>query len=72
MLDILFLDFQIMMKIVFIIITLLYLVFAIIVVKQVKLMSDTIKLPFERYLIALSLLHLLAAFLAFLLTIFIA
>ena len=71
MMDVLLFDLQILMKIVFIVITVLYVIFAIIVVKQVQLMSDTIKLQFERYLIVISYLHLIVAFGAMLITIFI-
>lgn len=71
MLDILLFDLQIIMKVVFVVITLLYLVFAVVVVKQVRLMADTIKLQFDKYLIYLSYAHLFAAFIVLLLTLLI-
>lgn len=47
----------------------LYLVFAFVVVRQVKLMTDTLEVGFEFPIRLLSYVHLLFAFLVFLLSV---
>ncbi len=63
-------DLEIVMRVVFMILTFMYLIFSIIVVKQVKLMTDTIQLRHEQLLIFISYMHMMTAFIAFLFTVF--
>lgn len=49
----------------------IYLIFAIIVVRQVKTMTETLKVGFETPIKTLSLIHLSMAFLVFLISFFI-
>lgn len=53
-------------KIALIIILSLYLIFALVVVRQVRLMTDTLQLGFEMPVIILSYLHLIFSILVFL------
>lgn len=52
-------------KIATIVILTIYLVFALVVVRQTKLMTDTLQLGFESFVIMLSYLHLIFAVLVF-------
>jgi hypothetical protein len=60
------LDIWLIVKILALILLSLYLVFALVVVRQVKLMTDTLNLGYEGFVKFLSLVHLAFAVLVFL------
>lgn len=49
----------------------IYVVFSLIVIKQVRVMTNTLQVGFEKQIIALAYLHLFAALIVFVLSIFI-
>ena len=60
-----FLDTWFLVKILSLVLLGMYLIFALVVVKQVRLMTDTLQLGFEQFVKFLALAHLIFAVIVF-------
>lgn len=61
-----FLNIWLLIKIIALVLLGMYLIFSLVIVRQVKLMTDTLHLGFENFVKTLSYIHLIFATLVFL------